>query len=77
MKYRALVSFTGSVSMAGGEVREISDLAIAKNLLKVGYVEEVKEKVTEKVTKDTETGTEKVAEKKTKSPKRKENKDGN
>ena len=77
MKYRALVSFTGSVSMAGGEVREISDLAIAKNLLKVGYVEEVKEKVTEKVIEDTETGTEKVAEKKAKSPKRKENKDGN
>ena len=42
MKYRALVSFTGIVSMTKGEVREISDLAIAKNLLKVKYIEEVK-----------------------------------
>ena len=78
MRYRALVSFTGTVSMAGGEVREISDLAIAKNLLKVGYIEEITEKVTEKETeKVTETVTEKVTEKKTRSPKRKENKDGN
>ena len=75
-KYRALVSFTGSVSMAMGEVREISDLANAKNLLKVGYVEEVKDKVTEKATEKV-TETETVTEKKTKSPKRKENKNGN
>ena len=59
MKYRALVSFTGSVSMAGGEVREISDLAIANDLLKVKYIEEVKASET--------------SEKKAKSPKRKEN----
>ena len=72
MKYRALVSFTGTVSMAMGEVREISDLALAKNLLKVGYVEEIKEKG-----KETEKVSEKVTEKKAKSPKRKENKDGN
>ena len=40
-KVRALVSFTGSVSMRKGEVREISDLAISKDLIKAGYVEEV------------------------------------
>lgn len=44
MMYKALISFTGIVSMAKGEVREISDLAIANDLLKVKYVEEVKEK---------------------------------
>lgn len=44
MMYKALISFTGIVSMAKGEVREISDLAIANDLLKVKYIEEVKEK---------------------------------
>ena len=48
MKCRALVSFTGKVSMAMGEVREISDLDLANNLLKVNYIEEIKETVTEK-----------------------------
>ena len=43
MKYRALVSFTGKISMYEGEVSEIS-LSLAKNLLKVGYIKEVKEK---------------------------------
>lgn len=32
--------------MAKGEVREISDLAIAKDLLKAKYIEEVKPKTT-------------------------------
>lgn len=75
-KYRALVSFTGTISMAGGEVREISDLAIADNLLKCGYIEKIGEKKSEKIAeKATETEeVEKVAEKK-KSPRRK--KDGN
>lgn len=42
MRYRALVSFTGLVSMAKDEVREISDLSIANDLLKAKYIEEVK-----------------------------------
>ena len=46
MQYKALVSFTGLVAMAKGEVREISDLSLAKDLLKAGYIEEVKEKKT-------------------------------
>lgn len=76
MKYRALVSFTGTISMATGGVREISDSALANNLIKCGYVEEVKEKAAEKKETVTETAAEKVTEKK-KSPKRKEKKDGN
>ena len=42
MFFKALKSFCGLVSMAEGEVREISDLAIAKDLLKAGYIEKVK-----------------------------------
>lgn len=72
MKVRAIISFTGTVSMARGEVREISDLAIAENLVKVGYVEEVGAKV---VVKDTEDAPEEKVTEKKKSPRRK--KDGN
>lgn len=59
MMYKALVSFSGVVSMQKGEVRTISDLSIAESLLKVKYIEEVKSP---------------EKEKKTKSPKRKESK---
>lgn len=65
MRYKALVSFTGIISMAMGDVREISDTSVAKDLLNAGYVEKIKERSSEKVT-----------EKKT-SPKRKEKKDDN
>ena len=41
-KYVALVSFCGAVSMADGEVREIPDLAIVKDLTQAGYIKEVK-----------------------------------
>ena len=39
--YRALVSFGGLISMVSGEVRDIPDQAIAKDLLKAGYIEPV------------------------------------
>lgn len=39
--YRALTSFSGSVSMAMDEVKEILNPSIAKDLLKAGYIEEV------------------------------------
>lgn len=39
--YRALVSFSGLVSMAEGEIREISDKMIVEDLLNAGYIEEV------------------------------------
>ena len=40
--YRALISFCGSVSMVMGEVREIPDQSITEDLLKAGYIEEIK-----------------------------------
>jgi hypothetical protein len=40
--YKALISFSGKVSMSKGQVREIADKEFAKNLLKAGYIEEVK-----------------------------------
>lgn len=43
MLYKAKVSFAGKVSMTMGEVREISDSSIVKDLLKAKYIEEVKE----------------------------------
>ena len=42
MKYKAKVSFSGKVSMHVGEVKDISDANIAKDLLSAGYIEEVK-----------------------------------
>jgi len=41
--YRALISFSGLVSMAMGEVRDISDPSIVQDLLKAGYIEPVEE----------------------------------
>ena len=43
MKVKALVSFCGKVSMGKGEVREVTYQDILKDLLKAGYVVEVKE----------------------------------
>ena len=42
MRYKALVSFSGMLSMAEGEVREISDKALIDDLTKAGYITEVK-----------------------------------
>ena len=39
--YRALISFSGKISMAEGEVRNISDKAVADDLLGAGYIEEI------------------------------------
>lgn len=44
MLVKAIESFAGKVSMTVGEVREIADEAIAKDLLNAGYIEEVKAK---------------------------------
>ena len=61
--YRAKVSFSGIVSMAEGEVKNITDDAVAKDLLKAGYIEEVKpaEKVNTTKAKTNKTKTEKGA----------------
>mgnify|MGYP004518915329 CR=1 FL=1 len=44
MKYKALVSFAGAVTMAKGEVKEIDNPLIAKDLLSAKYIEPVEEK---------------------------------
>lgn len=41
--YKALVTFTGKITMTMGEVREIYDPSIVKDLLQAGYIEAVKE----------------------------------
>lgn len=43
MQYKALVSFSGIVSMAAGEVRDITDPLVAKDLLQAGYIEQLKD----------------------------------
>jgi hypothetical protein len=52
MKVKALVSFAGQVTMAPGDVREIKDKAICEDLIKAGYVEEVKTTKKEKADED-------------------------
>lgn len=42
--YKALVSFSGVINMAMGEVREISDPALVADLSAAGYIEPVKGK---------------------------------
>lgn len=39
--YRALVSFSGIVSMAKGQEMEIKDKKIIKDLISAGYIEKV------------------------------------
>lgn len=39
--YKALISFSGIVSMTVGEVKEITDKAVIEDLLNAGYIEEV------------------------------------
>ena len=40
--YRAIVGFSGLLNMKKGEIKEIKDKALVKDLLKAGYIEEVK-----------------------------------
>ncbi len=40
--YKALVSFSGKISMSKGQVKEIADKEVVKDLLEAGYIEEVK-----------------------------------
>lgn len=43
MMYRAITTFGGVVSMRKGEEKAISDKAVADDLVRARYVEEVKE----------------------------------
>ncbi len=38
MRVKALKSFAGSISMAAGETREIADDAVARDLMRAGYI---------------------------------------
>lgn len=59
MAYKATKSFTGIISMKKGDVRDITDEALAKDLLNAGYVmelEESKPKASSKKSKKAEDG---------------------
>lgn len=43
MLVKALKSFAGTISMYDGEIREIANDEIAKDLLQAGYIEGIKE----------------------------------
>lgn len=60
--YKALKSFSGLVNMTKNEIKEIKDEVIAKDLLKAGYIEKVKEE-SKTVKEDIEKVVEKVEEK--------------
>lgn len=42
--HKALKSFSGAISMHEGETREIDNAELVADLLKAGYIEEVKPK---------------------------------
>jgi hypothetical protein len=46
--YRAKIGFSGIIYMKKGEVKEIKDKKIVKDLLNAGYIEEVKPAKAEK-----------------------------
>lgn len=49
MRYRALVSFSGLITMQKGEVKAIEDKALVADLLHAGYIEPIeKEKKSSK-----------------------------
>lgn len=50
MKYKALISFAGAVSMGKGEIKEIEDKAIINDLLDAKYIEPAEVKTTTKKT---------------------------
>ena len=38
MLYKATISFSGKISMAMGDIREIEDASLVDDLLKAGYI---------------------------------------
>ena len=50
--YRALKSFSGKVSMHKGEIKAITDKSVVADLLRAGYIEEVKPQKKEKENKE-------------------------
>lgn len=56
--YKALKSFSGVISMAEGDIKDISNPIILKDLVKAGYIEEVKPAETKAKKKKTAEATE-------------------
>lgn len=48
MKYKALVGFSGVISMSKGEVEEIKDKNLVIDLIKAGYIEPIEKPKKEK-----------------------------
>lgn len=47
MLVKALQGFAGTVSMYAGEIKDITDTDVVKDLMNAGYIEEVKEEAPE------------------------------
>lgn len=47
MLYRATVSFSGQISMAEGEVRQIAEPSLINDLMRAGYIEPIETGKTE------------------------------
>lgn len=62
--YKALRSFVGTISAGKSQIIEIKDKAVAEDLLKAGYIEEIKEEKPKKVVKKTEAEEKKTTKKK-------------
>lgn len=43
MKYKAMTSFSGLVSMAEGDIMEIADKAVSDDLIQAGYIQAIEE----------------------------------
>lgn len=54
MKVKALLSFSGKISMGTGEIRDIENGEVLKDLLAARYVEEVKPQKAKKGVKENE-----------------------
>lgn len=52
MKVKALTNFSGLISMSKGEEKDINDKFIIEDLIKAGYIEEVKSKKKVKTNED-------------------------
>lgn len=68
--YKALISFSGIVSMACGDVKDIKNKAVAEDLLRAGYIEEVKPEVKQEVAPEAEPQTEEAKPKPKKTKKK-------
>lgn len=51
MMYKALVGFSGKITMSKGEVMDIKDKELAVDLIRAGYIEPVEKPKKEKTSK--------------------------